>query len=407
LQQICKGCGILNISGIVVEYNPMHNGHLHHLKLCRQATGADGIVAVMSGNFVQRGTPAIIDKWTRTRHALENGVDLVLELPVLYSLSSAEFFASGAVGTLDSLGIVSSLCFGSEYTEVEKMLEISSFLLQEPKEYKEALKMHLDSGMDFPTARSLALEGSLKELAGYLGASNSILGIEYCKSLLRLKSSIKPVAVQRVGSIYTDTELCREFSSATSIRDHLRNNRSVDTLKPQVPENVFLALQKLKLQGHDFAESRAMFPYTRYRCFTERRALKNLPDVTEGLENRIFRAAESAEDFDQLINSVKTKRYAYSRICRIMTQFFIGFDQFDTSAMRKKAPQYARVLGFSKKGAEILREAKKKSDIPIITKVKENKFETLDLELQASRAYSLINPKLKSNEDFYRSPVMI
>jgi predicted nucleotidyltransferase len=129
--------------------------------------------------------------------------------------------------------------------------------------------------------------------------------------------------------------------------------------------------------------------------------------VTEGLENRIFRAAESAADFDELINSVKTKRYTYSRICRIMTQFFIGFDQFNTSSMRKKAPQYARVLGFNKKGADILREAKKKSNIPIITKVKENKFETLDLELQASRAYSMINPNLKFNEDFYRSPVMI
>ncbi|HEY5575389.1 MAG TPA: nucleotidyltransferase [Clostridiaceae bacterium] len=397
----------MNISGIIVEYNPMHNGHLHHLELCRKATGADGIVAVMSGNFVQRGTPAIIDKWTRTRHALENGVDLVLELPVLYSLSSAEFFASGAVGILDSLGIINSLCFGSEYTEVEKMLEISSFLLEEPKEYKEALKTHLDSGVDFPTARSLSLQGSLKELTGYLGASNSILGIEYCKSLLRLKSSIKPIAVQRVGSIYTDTELRREFSSATSIRDYLKNNRIIDDLESQIPENVFLELRKLKLQEHDFAESSAMLPYIRYRCFTEKNALKNLPDVTEGLENRIFKAAESAADFDQLINSVKTKRYTYSRICRIMTQFFIGFDQFDTSAMRNKTPQYARILGFNKKGAEILRKAKKKSDVPIITKVKENRFETLDLELQASRAYSLINPKLKSNEDFYRSPVRI
>jgi len=178
----------------------MHNGHLHHLELCRKATGADGIVAVMSGNFVQRGTPAIIDKWTRTRHALENGVDLVLELPVLYSLSSAEFFASGAVGILDSLGIISSLCFGSEYTEVEKMLEISSFLLQEPKEYKEALKMHLDSGVGFPTARSLSLEGSLKELTGYLGASNSILGT--AKVCLGSKAALNP-SLYNVSGVFT------------------------------------------------------------------------------------------------------------------------------------------------------------------------------------------------------------
>jgi len=385
----------------------MHNGHLHHLELCRDATGPDGIVAVMSGNFVQRGAPALLDKWTRTKHALENGVDLVLELPVLYSLSSAEFFASGAVGILESLGNVSSLCFGSEYTEVDKMLEISGFLLREPQEYRDSLKKHLDSGVDFPTARSLSLEGSLKGLTGYLEASNSILGIEYCKSLLRLKSTIKPVAVQRSGSIYADTELSREFSSATSIREHLRNRRNMDELRPQVPENVFLTLKQLEQQCHSFAESSAMLPYLRYRCLTDRLALKYLPDVAEGLENRICTAAESAGSFDQLIDSVKTKRYTYTRICRIMTQFFIGFDKFDTAAMRKQAPQYARVLGFTKKGAEILREAKRSSSIPIVTKVRENEFKALDLELQATRAYSLVNPDIRHNEDFFRSPVIV
>ncbi len=349
----------MNITGIVVEYNPMHNGHLHHLELCRDATGTDGIVAVMSGNFVQRGTPALLDKWTRTKHALENGVDLVLELPVLYSLSSAEFFASGAAGILEGLGNVSSLCFGSEYTEMDKMLKISDFLLHEPQEYRDALKKHLGTGVDFPTARSLSLKDTLSVPAGYLEASNSILGIEYCKSLLRLKSSIRPIAVQRSGSIYRDTSLSPEFSSATSIREHLRNNRDIDGLKTQVPENVFLTLKELNRQSHSFAESNAMLPYLRHRCFTGKSSLKSLPDVTEGLENRISASSGSAESFDQLIDSVKTKRYAYTRISRIMTQFFIGFDQFDTEAMRKEAPQYIRVLGFTKRGAEILRAAKK------------------------------------------------
>ncbi|HSN58978.1 MAG TPA: nucleotidyltransferase [Clostridiaceae bacterium] len=397
----------MNITGIVVEYNPMHNGHLHHLELCRGATGPDGIVAVMSGNFVQRGTPALLDKWTRTKHALENGVDLVLELPVLYALSSAEFFASGAVGILEGLGNVRSLCFGSEYTEMDKMLEISDFLLREPQEYRDALKKHLGSGVDFPTARSLSLKDTLRDPAGYLEASNCILGIEYCKSLLRLKSSVMPVAVQRSGSIYRDSSLSPGFSSATSIREHLRNNREIDELKPQVPKNVFLTLKELKLQSHSFAESNAMLPYLKYRCLTGASALKTLPDVVEGLENRIFSSTVSAESFDQLIDSVKTKRYAYTRISRIMTQFFIGFDQFDTAAMRKEAPQYIRVLGFTKRGAEILREAKRSSTLPIISKVREKEFKALDLELQATRAYSLINPDIRHNEDFFRSPIIM
>jgi predicted nucleotidyltransferase len=397
----------LNITGIVVEYNPMHNGHLHHLGLCRDATGTDGIVAVMSGNFVQRGTPALLDKWTRTKHALENGVDLVLELPVIYSLSSAEFFASGAVGILEGLGNVSSLCFGSEYTEMDKMLKISDFLLHEPQEYRDALKKHLGTGVDFPTARSLSLRDTLSDPGGYLEASNSILGIEYCKSLLRLKSSIRPIAVQRSGSIYRDTSLSPEFSSATSIREHLRNNRDIDGLKTQVPENVFQTLKELNRQSHSFSESNAMLPYLRHRCFTGKASLKSLPDVTEGLENRISASSGSAESFDQLIDSVKTKRYAYTRISRILTQFFIGFDQFDTKAMRKEQPQYIRVLGFTKHGAEILRAAKKSSTIPIITKVREKEFKALDLELQATRAYSLIKPDIRHNEDFFRPPVRI
>jgi len=397
----------LNITGVIVEYNPMHNGHLHHLELCREATRPDAVVAVMSGNFVQRGNPALLDKWTRARHALENGVDLVIELPSLYSLSSAEFFATGAVGILDSLGMISTICFGSEHADAEGMLEVSRFLIDEPQEYRDLLRSHLDSGLDFPTARSLTLEESLKGYPGFLEASNSILGIEYCKSLLRLNSNIKPKAVQRSGSKYTDTELSMEFSSATSIREHLRCGRDMSELESQVPKNVFATLSQLKNKGHSFSEADAMLPYLRYRCFTEAAALKSLPDVSEGLENRILRAAEAAVSFESLIGSVKTKRYTYTRISRIMTQFFAGFDRFDTAAMRKQAPEYARVLGFTGKGAELLRMAKKTSRIPIVMKVRENQFKAMDLELQATRAYSLLNPDIRYNEDFLRQPVII
>jgi len=384
----------LNVTGIVVEYNPMHKGHLHHIDLCREKTKPEAIVAVMSGSFVQRGAPAILDKWTRTKLALENGVDLVIELPVIYSLSSAEFFAHGAVSILNSLGVVNNICFGSEHTDMDSMNKISGFLLKEPETYKESLKKYLSSGMDFPTARSKSLKDSLGGLYNYLEVPNSILGIEYCKSIIRLNSSMKAYAVKRDESLY----------SSSSIRKQIIDGNTPESLEGHVPSNVFELLKELKDSGYNFEQGRNMLKYIKYKYYTCKDSIKNLPDVSEGIENRIYKAIETSESFSQLIEAVKTKRYTYSRISRIMTQYFIGFDFYDTAAMRKMDCEYARVLGFNKKGAELLRLAKKRSAIPLITKVRKNEFKTMDLELQATRAYSLLNDKIRFNEDFYRPP---
>jgi len=386
----------LNVTGIVVEYNPMHNGHLHHIDLCREMTKPEAIVAVMSGNFVQRGAPAILDKWTRAKLALENGVDLVIELPVIYALSSAEFFAHGAVSILHSLGIVNNICFGSEHTDIDGICRISDFLLKEPESYKASLKKHLSSGMDFPTARSIALKESLGELRNYIEVPNSILGIEYCKSIMRLSSRIKPYAVRRDQGLY----------SSTSIRKELFEGNKAESLEGHVPANVFGTLKELKDSGFDFEHGRDMLRYIKYKHYTRNDCITNLPDVSEGIENRIFNAIETSGSFGELMDSIKTKRYTYSRICRIMTQYFIGFDYYDTAEMRIKGSEYARVLGFNPKGAELLRHAKNTSSIPLITKVRENEFAGLDLDLQATRAYSLLNDKIRYNEDFYTGPVM-
>lgn len=182
----------MNISGVIVEYNPFHNGHLYHINKTKEFTNCDGIVAVMSGNFVQRGVPSIIDKWNRTKMALLNGVDLVLELPVLYSLSSAEFFALGAVSLLNNIGVVSNLCFGSEVGDINNILEIAKVLYEESNEYKTLLKSHLNNGLSFPTARTEALreylvynEKTCFHFNNFLTSSNNILAIEYCKNLLK------------------------------------------------------------------------------------------------------------------------------------------------------------------------------------------------------------------------------
>jgi len=398
----------MNVTGIVVEYNPMHNGHINHINSCKKFTKSDAIIAVLSGNFVQRGTPAILDKWTRTKLALINGVDLVIELPVIYSLSSAEFFAHGAVSILDSLGVVNNLCFGSEYPNIESIVKISEILVKEPTLFKERLKCCLDSGLDFPSARSFALKEFLSDdVSVYLENPNNILGIEYCKSLIKLNSNIVPCAIKREGSQYSDTSLNNNFSSASSIRKYLKNSIDIEELKFHVPVNTFNILKKLKTEGYNFIENSDMLPFIRYKYYTNKNAINNIPDVSEGIENRIFNAIENALSFDEIISLTKTKRYTYSRICRIITQFFIGFDSYNTVNMRKSSPPYARILGFNEKGANILKLAKKNTSIPLITKVKKGKFEILDLELQSTNAYSLLNKNIRFNQDFYFGPIII
>ena len=213
------------ITGIITEYNPFHKGHQYHLSSALKETNADGIVCVMSGNFMQRGIPSIIDKWKRAEMAVKNVVDLVLELPLVYSLSSAESFAFGSVSLLNSLGIVNNLYFGSEEGDVSLLSEIAETLVNEPDDYKNLLKKNLDSGLPFNASRSNALREYLnsENVTHALTSSNNILGIEYIKALKTLDSSIIPMTLKREGSTYNQDDLRETFSSATSIRKHLKN----------------------------------------------------------------------------------------------------------------------------------------------------------------------------------------
>ncbi|MGE5629371.1 MAG: nucleotidyltransferase [Solirubrobacterales bacterium] len=396
----------MKVTGVIVEYNPMHNGHLKHIELCKKFAGSEAIVAVLSGNFVQRGMPALLDKWTRAKIAINNGIDLVIELPAVYSLSSAEFFGSGAVGLLNSLGIIDNLCFGSEFAEIDKMLSIAEVLINEPQEYKSILKMQLDLGNNFSSARNIALNEFFKhDISGFMQNSNNILGIEYCKALLKLKSSIMPVAVKRIGSDYNQDNLSR-FSSATSIRKYLKSEDGIEELKNHVPLDVFNILKQGKSEK-TIADAQDMIPFIKYKFYTNQNSLKNLPDVTEGIEKRIFSSIEKYFEYEELISNIKTKRYAYSRISRILCQFYAGFDSYNTDILRKSPPAYARILGFNNKGAALLRKASKTSSIPLITKVKKGRFKSLDLDIQVTNSYSLLTNRVKYNQDFYNGPVIL
>lgn len=406
----------MKISGIIVEYNPLHNGHIFHINKTKELTNSDLIIAVMSGNFNQRGIPSIIDKWTKTKLALQNGVDIVIELPAVYALSSAEFFSQGAVSLLNSLGVVDSICFGSEAGNVHLLDDIAQTLVQEPSEYKLLLRKELDKGLLFPKARSLALIDYLSSRTDYtkdnlteqLNSSNNILGIEYIKSLKHLNSSIKPYTLKREGGSYNSLNLNSIFSSATSIRRALKDNSDLHHLKSHVPYSVHEELLTLSKEDYTFPFEDMMYPYIKYKGLTSRNNhFQEIPDCSEGLHNKILSSLSISDNYDACISSIKSKRYTYTRISRILCQYFLGFYNYDIVNMRKLPCPYARILGFTAAGSTALKSIKDNCSIPLYSKLPKDLPEALSLDLQCTRGYSILNPSIRPNEDRLRSPIII
>lgn len=405
----------MNIAGIIVEYNPMHKGHIKHIEETKKLTNCDSIIAIMSGNFVQRGLPSILDKWTKANIALLNGVDLVIELPTIYSLSSAEFFSLGAVGILDKLNIVNSICFGSESGNTKDLDIISKILLDEPLDYKKFLKNSLDEGISYAKARNIALDEFNKKykfsensLTSIISSSNNILGIEYMKSLKKLKSNITPYTIERKGSNYNDEDLNLKYSSASSIRKYLKEKDDISLLENHIPLNTFSVLKKLKDSNFDFNLENSMTKFIQYKNISENNKLNNLPDIKEGLENRISKLLLNKNStFNDLVLSIKSKRYTYTRISRILCQYFIGFENHPTNLWRKEVCNYARILGFNKKGASILKQIKKNSNINLYTKIPKNPAPILNLDIASTKAYSLLNKNISMDEDYLKSPIII
>jgi predicted nucleotidyltransferase len=404
----------LNISGIVVEYNPFHKGHLYHINKTKEITNCDAVIAVMSGNFMQRGIPSFIDKWTRAKMALLNGVDLVFELPVLYSLSSAEFFAYGATSLLNSTGVVNNLCFGSESGNIDEIMNISKILYEEPEDFKFLLKSYLNKGITYPLARSKALkeylantEKTCLHFNNFLGSSNNILATEYCKNLLKINSKIIPYTIKRQGNDYNSLKFGNKFSSATSIRNYIRHNDDLNLLKEYVPDNVLEIITKLKNSNYSFVFEDKLFEYIKYKYFLDGNTMENIPDISEGLHNRIYNALTKANSFTELVEAVKTKRYTYTRISRILCQYFLGFDSLDTYSLRKAPCPYARILGFNEKGSKILKEMKNNCTIPIYTKIPKEINSTLNLDIRATKCYSLLNSSIDPLSDYKKKPIIL
>lgn len=400
----------MNITGIITEYNPFHKGHHHHLENAKSDTNCDAIICIMSGNFVQRGIPALIDKWTRAKMAVENGVDLIIELPLVYSISSAEGFAEGSVKILNDTGIVDNLYFGSEYGSINDLDQIADVLTYEPASYKSLLKNQLNKGFPFHTARSIALKEYLTDIpcTDILSSSNNILAIEYLKALKKYHSNIKPYTLKRVGSNYNDTSLSNMFSSATSIRKALNNKANLNDIKNSVPEITFNILNNLKKNDYTFVFENDIFPFLKYKLLTEGNKLSNLTDVKEGLDNKILKEISSSTSLDELILKAKSKRYTYTRISRILTTFFIGLENYNMRSIMNNNDNYIRPLAFNSTGSKILKEIKKADNIEIVTKLPKNiENPKLELDILGTKAYSILNPSIQPFADYLTSPIYI
>lgn len=340
--------------GIICEYNPFHNGHKYQIDYAKEKLSAGTVVALMSGNFVQRGAPAILSKEVRSEIAINCGVDLVIENPAFCVLRSAEKYADSAVFTMTALGI-DCLLFGAECESLDDLYKIAEFLSHENDDYKSALSEHLSKGLGYASARSEAISHILgKKYAEILSAPNNILAVEYIKAIIRQGSPIEPVAVKRMGSEHDSSSPSFGFASASLIRDMLREEKSVS---PYVPKEAFNIIKNAPL----FIENSADASILSALCLKSGEEIANAPDISEGLENKIKAELLNCNNLDELIDAVKSKRYAYSRIKRSLLCSYLSLSKED--AQRK--PEYIKILNFNEVGRAFLNKAKKEATLPV------------------------------------------
>lgn len=411
----------MKVSSIIAEYNPFHNGHLFHLEETRRITSSDYIIVVMSGNFMQRGTPALIDKFMRAEMALSCGADLVLELPSYYAVGSAEYFSMGAVTLLDKLNVVDTLCFGSESGNLDFLRQISELLIKEPDNYILVLKEKLKEGLSYPNARTHALiqtNPTLEKNISDLSSPNNILGIEYIKALLKRKSKMEPITIPRVSSQYHDKNLgTHTQSSATALRQTLYNQQPLESLKEHMPAESYHLLSKYFLHNqplyvNDFSE--AMI----YKLiFEQKNGYSDFVDVTNDFSDRINNHLYSYTNLSDFCDLLKTKEQTHTRITRSLFHILLNMksDVFMKYCSNDYIP-YARVLGFRKDAAPLLSFIKKNSSIPMITKLANaakildfNSYEMLKEDLTISSYYYSILASKSHNtiKNEYTTPLII
>ena len=380
----------MNVTAIISEYNPLHKGHQYHIETARKETNADFVIAIMSGNFVQRGTPAILDKYTRAEVALKSGVDLVLELPVMYATASAEYFALGGVSLANTLGCVTHLSFGSEYGKSDKIMEAAALLSNEPEEMKQPLKEALKEGLSYPAARAYAVKVSHPELADILEEPNNILGVEYCKALLKLNSKIIPHTLKRQGQDYHSETTDSGFASATGIRKLLGSDSNENNLllQEQLTPASYELLNQYFHQAPFTEDDLSML--LRYKLITENRMhLTEYFGVNTELSNRIYKHLNEFESFSSFAELLKTKNVTRTAINRALLHILLDIKAEDVQDVTKRGcVDYIRVLGFRKEAAGLLKEFSDLPEIPLITNLSAAPV-LCEIDIRADQIYQM------------------
>lgn len=396
--------------GLVVEYNPFHFGHQYHLKAAKEKTAADCVVAVMSGNFLQRGEPAIMDKFSRAKAAILGGIDLVLELPYAYAVQHSDYFAKGAIDILYHSG-VDSICFGSESGDIHSFVDAYYLQKKHHDQYQAHVKTFLSKGYAYPDAATKAYQTVLG-ISDILDLSkpNNILGLSYIRAIKDSGYSIEPVTIQRIQNNYHDTKITGTIASATSIRKEMLKHLSTPELASEtMPATTIDILKNYKQLSSYWHEWESYFPFLKYRVQTMTLTeLNQIEGVVEGLEHRIMRTSQEASSFQEWMTALKTKRYTWTRLQRIFVHILTNTRKEEN--MLQNDLGYIRILAMNKTGQAYLNQQKKKSDLPFITKINQVQHPLLQIEERAAKAYYSILSGNKQREFFLQEvkpPVII
>lgn len=381
--------------GVVVEYNPFHNGHKYHLQQAQQSSAADCMIAVMSGNFLQRGEPAIIDKYERTKAALASGIDIVVELPFAFAVQSSYYFALGAVRTLHEIG-VSTICFGSEQGQIDDFISVANLQQEQSVLYEQLLKTFLSKGLSYPVANARAMKQLMpsKQIID-LTKPNNILGLSYVKRVIQDKLPIDLLTIKRIKSEYHDRTIKGTIASATSIRQTiLQNGALTKTAKQSLPQSSIDALQNYLKRASVWHHWEQYFPLLKYRVLSmTAEQLAMIHHVNEGIENRVIQTAKQATSFNEWMNLLKTKRYTWTRLQRMFVHVLTNTSKKDIEKVHDQQQMpYIRLLGFTKKGQRYLNRVKKKLKVPLITQVNQTSDLSLMLDEKASDIYYTVLP---------------
>jgi predicted nucleotidyltransferase len=399
------------VAGIITEYNPFHRGHQYHIEETRRVQGADFVVAVMSGSFVQRGEPAILDKWTRASSAVAAGVDLVLELPTAFAISSAEYFATAGVDLLDQLGIIDILCFGSETGSLEPLRKAMMTLSHLDESWIAARKNHPE--LSYPALKS---RFHSEQGCDVVSKPNDILGIEYLKAIQALNSPIEATSIQRVGHGYHDLDLETtqpqfNFSSASAIRHAMRAGKALSEIATAVPDQTYNALAK---NVHHLPNDQKRFDLLIYRLMLHTpETLRQIHDMEDGLPERILSAASHASNYEALVQAIKSKRHTRSRIERVLAKILLDVPFGLVGKNRSIRPAYLRPLAFNDHGRSLLKTAQTKARLPVLTRVQPKDLQdltmgpSLKLDIRATDLRALLCGTPQPGQDLIRPPVYL